>query len=145
MSEKLDLSSAEEKKAEEEKLKESEEKLKPVIEVMSAALKEQIKEVRISDRLTDSPACLVSVDRGASAHMERILRAMGQPLPKIQRIMEINPTHPLFDKMLQAPKELQQDWAEILYDQALLNEGSQIENPLQYSKKIAKLMMSVNL
>lgn len=145
MSEKLDISSEEEKKAEEQKIKESEEKLKPVIETMAEALKEQIKEVRISDRLTDSPACLVSADRGATAHMERILKAMGQPIPKLQRIMEINPTHPLFEKMLQAPKDLQQDWAEILYQQALLNEGSQIENPLQYSKKIAKLMMSVQL
>jgi molecular chaperone HtpG len=67
---------------------------------------------------------------------------MGQAVPKDKRVMEINPNHPVYAKMMHISKAEQDDWTEILYQQALLNEGSQIENPLKYSQKIAQLMMS---
>jgi molecular chaperone HtpG len=142
VSENLDLNSEEEKKQEEEKLKAAETKFKPILTVMQEALKEQIKEVKVSDRLTESPICLVSSGNETSAHMERLLESMGQSIPKSKRVLEINPQHPLYEKMLGLPKSQQEDWAEILYQQALLNEGSQIDNPLRYSQKITNLMIS---
>lgn len=141
----LDLNSAEEKKAKEEELKEASTKLKPLLDSMTDRLKEKVKEVRLSDRLTDSPVCLVSSSDESSAHMERLMKAMGQSMPTQKRIMEINPGHPLYEKMLKAPKNLQEDWTDILYQQALLNEGSIIENPMEYSQKIANLMVSASI
>ncbi len=139
----LDLNTEEEKKLEQEKLKEVEVKFRPLLDAMKETLKEQVKEIKLSDRLTDSPVCLVSSsDQATSAHMERLLESMGQAVPKNKRILEINPTHPLYEKMLQISPTEQEDWTEILYQQALLNEGSQIENPLKYSQKIAQLMIA---
>lgn len=112
---------------------------------MSAALKEQVKEIKLSDRLIDSPVCLVSDQNGMSAHMERLLESMGQAVPKNKRTLELNPFHPLYEKMLSASKEYQQEWADILYNQALLNEGSTISDPYKYSQKIAKLMLHSTL
>lgn len=145
MSENLDLSvSEDEKKAEQEKLKEAESKLKPVMDLMKDVLKEQVQEVKLSDRLTESPVCLVASSHAASAHMERLLESLGQAIPKSKRILEINPNHPVYEKMLSAPSEHQREWIEILYQQALLNEGSPIENPMQFTKKIANLMMAAS-
>jgi molecular chaperone HtpG len=144
MAEDLDLSSEDEKKAEQEKLKEAESKLRPLLDNMKEVLKDQVKEIKFSDRLTDSPVCLVSSGNATSAHMERLLESMGQPVPKSKRVLEINPNHPLFAKMAHVPKDQQDEWAEILYQQALLNEGSQIENPLKFSQKIANLMVQAS-
>ena len=140
--ENLDLSSEEEKKKEEENLKVKEEHLKPLIATMKEALKEQVKEIKLSDRLTESPVCLVSAQDSTTAHMERLLESMGQAIPKAKRILEINPSHPLFEKMLSVSKQKQEEWTEILYQQALLNEGSQIDNPMKYSQRIANLMVT---
>ncbi len=98
--ENLDLGTEEEKKAEQEKMREAGEKLKPLLETMQEALKEQVKEIKLSERLTESPVCLVSVADGASAHMERLMESMGQSAPKAKRIMELNPNHPLYNKMM---------------------------------------------
>jgi molecular chaperone HtpG len=138
----LDLNTDDEKKLEEEQLKVAGIRLKPVLETMQEVLKDQVSEVKLSHRLTESPVCLVSVDRGASAHMERLLTSMGQAIPKTKRVMEINPNHALYEKMLQVSKAQQEEWADILYQQSLLNEGSTLENPMQYSQKIAKLMLT---
>ncbi len=137
----LDLESDEEKKKEELNLKESESKLKNVLDVMKEALKDQVQDIKLSTRLTESPVCLVSSSDSASAHMERILASMGQDVPKGKRILEINPSHPVYEAMLKASKSRQEEWSEILYQQALLNEGSPIQNPLKYSQQIAKLMV----
>jgi molecular chaperone HtpG len=142
MAEKLDITTEEEKKAEEEKIKEAEVKLRPLIDTMKEVLKDHVKEVKISDRLTESPVCLVSGGNAASAHMERLIESMGQAVPKAKRILEINPSHPVYEKLMSAPRAKQEEWIDILYQQALLNEGSPIENPLQFSKKIANLMLS---
>ncbi len=138
----LELNTEEEKKMEEEKNKVAELKFKPLLDIMHDALKEQVQEIKLSDRLTESPVCLVSSDNALSAHMERLLESMGQSMPKAKRVMEINPDHPLYESMLKASSTQQIEWAEILYQQALLNEGSPIENPLKYSQKIANLMIS---
>jgi molecular chaperone HtpG len=140
--ENLDLNSEEDKKKEEENLKTAEGKLRPLLDTMKEALQENVKEVKLSERLTESPVCLVSEGNATSAHMERMLESMGQAIPKGKRILEVNPNHPLFEKMASLPKPQQEDWADILYQQALLNEGSSIVNPMKFSQKIANLMLS---
>ena len=138
----LDLDSEDEKKKKEEELKTKEEKLKPVTEAIKKALSESVKEVKLSDRLVDSPACLVSGSNDPSAHMERLMESMGQSIPKSKRILEINPNHPIFERMLAFNDERKNSWAEILYNQALLNEGSPVENPSKFSKQISDLMLN---
>ncbi len=139
----LDLDSETEKKTKEEKIKGHEERLKPVTEAMQEALAEAVKEVKISDRLVDSPVCLVSGSDAPSAHMERLMAAMGQDMPTSKRILEINPNHPIFAKMLTFSKDKNQNWAELLYSQALLNEGSPIKDPAKFSKQLTELMVNL--
>ena len=137
----LDLDSDSEKKAKEEEMQSQEKKFKGLTTQLQKALDEFVKEVKISDRLVDSPVCLVSGANDPSAHMEKILGAMGQETPKTKRILEINPDHPIFDKMLTMEEEKRNSWAEILYNQALLNEGSPIKDPARFSKRISELMI----
>jgi molecular chaperone HtpG len=139
----LDLSSEEEKKQEAEIKKQAEAKLKPLIDQMQTALKEKVSEIKVSERLTESPVCLVS-SGASSAHLERMMEAMGQAIPKSKRVLEINATHPLFEHMLKISGEKQGQWAELLYQQALLNEGSKLENPVLFSQQIANLMISAS-
>ena len=141
LSESLDLNTDEEKKAEEDQLKVFEVKLKPLVDSMKNTLKDQVQDIRLSTRLTDSPVCLVSSGEGATAQMERILKSMGQAVPQNKRIFEINPSHPVFEAMLEAPKSKQEEFSELLYQQALLNEGSAIDDLVKYSKKITSLMI----
>lgn len=139
----LDLSSPEEKKQKEEEQKSQMERFKGMTDLMKEALKDSIKDVKFSTRLVDSPAVLVSGAHDPSAHMERLMEAMGQPgMGKAKRILEINADHPIFTKMLTLPADRQKVWAEILYNQALLTEGSTIPNPAGFSKMIAELMVS---
>lgn len=138
----LDLDTEEEKKAKEEEIKKASEKLSPLLETMKKSLDTHVKDVVISDRLTTTPVCLVSSENDPSAHMQRLLAQMGQEYNQpVKRILEINPSHPVFEKMLQATAEQQTQWAEILYNQALLNEGSAIPDPVKFSQQVANLMV----
>ena len=92
--------------------------------------------------LVDSPVCLVSGDNDPSAHMQKMLEKMGQKMPATKRVLEINPDHPIFEKMLTFSSDKQDLWAEVLYNQALLNEGSNLKDPIKFSKQIAQIMMS---
>ena len=141
----LDLDSFEEKKSKEDEKKKVSEELAPVLELMKKHLQEQVKDVVISDRLTSTPVCLVSATDEMSLQMQKILSQMGQKSGQhSKRIMEINPQHPLFKKMLSVPAAQQEQWSEILYSQALLNEGSALPDPVRFSKQIAELMVHVD-
>ena len=137
----LELDSDEEKKVKEEEIKQNEEKYKTLTESMKLALGEQVRDVKLSSRLIDTPACLVSGSGDPSAHMERLMKSMGQSVSGGKRVLEINPNHPIFDKMMRLGADAQKDWAEILFSQALLNEGSQLQDPVKFSKLISKLMI----
>ena len=139
----LELDSEEEKEKIKKETEEKTKDLKPLIDTIQEALSEKIKEVKISNRLVDSPVCLVSGAYDPSAHMERMMESLGQSMPQSKRILEINSQHPVFTKMTAMSKDTQKVWAEILYNQALLNEGSPIKNPLQFSKQISNLMLEV--
>lgn len=136
----LELDSESEKEFKSGELKAKEEEFRALMQTMQAAVDAHVKEVRLSSRLVDSPVCLVSGEHEMSAQMERLMASMGHAVPKTKRIMEINPDHPLFATMKQLPEETQKEWAEILYNQALLIQGSPIEDPTKFSKQIARLM-----
>jgi molecular chaperone HtpG len=112
-------------------------------------LTEQVSDVRVSDRLTDSPACLVVPRGGLPAHIERLLRSHQHDMPEQKRILELNPTHPLILRMnaeFGAHPESAQlgEWIELLFDQALLVEGSPLPDPSRFTKRLVALMQSAN-
>jgi len=121
-------------------------KYEKLLELIKDRLKDEIKDVRLSGRLKDSACCLV-VDEGAlDASMERVLKAMGQDIPTTKKILEINPAHPLFASMnvlFEEDREnaLLMEYIGLLYDQALLLEGSRPKDPVAFAKSIAKLMV----
>ncbi|CAK0756459.1 chaperone protein HtpG [Gammaproteobacteria bacterium] len=132
------------KLADEEEKKQAEEATKqhqPLLTRIQHTLGERVKEVNVSQRLTDSPACLVSKDHGLSVHLSRILKATGQNVPTVELMLEVNITHPLI-KALEAEenKDRFTDRVHILFDQALLLEGGQIEDPAAYVRRINALL-----
>lgn len=133
----LDLpDSDEDKKAKEAKEKE----LAPVTERMQKALAEQVKSVRVTDRLTDSPACLVSDEHGMSARQERVLRDAGHDVPQQKRILELNADHAVVKKLAGLDDTQFADWSALLYDQALLAEGTLPSDPAAFARRLTGLM-----
>ena len=143
----LDLDSESEKESHEKKLEEAGKEYKDLIDRIQEKLKEEIKEVRLSTRLTDSSCCLVADDAGMNANLERIMRSMNQDVPVAKRILELNPDHPLLPKMkslVGSDKDADRlnNYVELLYDQALLTEGSQVKNPLRFAQLVSELMVA---
>jgi len=130
----LELSD-DEKKEQEEQAKE----FSSVTDKLQEALADSVKEVRLTNRLTESPACLVADANDPGANMERIMKAMGQDAPSFKPILEINPEHALI-KQLSVDNEQFSDWAQVLFDQAALSEGAQIKDPSNYVKLVNKLL-----
>jgi molecular chaperone HtpG len=117
---------------------------KGLLERMRKALGEQAGGVRLTRRLTDSPACLVSEEQGMSRHLERLLREAGQPVPPSRPILEINPEHPIVLRLKQeADDAVFADWSRILFDQALLAEGGELEDPATFVKRLNKLTLAL--
>ena len=143
----LKLQSTDEQKKEQEQQAEG---LKTLTTKMKDVLKDSVREVRVSDRLTDSPVCLVVPEGGSPAYLERLLqqRGKGMGLPRVKRIMEINPGHPVIAH-LKAVHERQPDaaqvteWIELLHDQALLTEGSTISDPNRFARRMTGLLTQV--
>ncbi|ABK44203.1 heat shock protein Hsp90 [Magnetococcus marinus MC-1] len=141
----LDLSKfagGEEEAKDEEAEKAQEEALKPITERMAKVLEGQVKEVRLSHRLTESPACLVGDAHDMSATLERLLKEAGQEVPTAKRILEINPSHALLKRLAdEADEEKFGELTHVLHDQALLAEGGQLKDPSQFVKRLNKLLM----
>jgi molecular chaperone HtpG len=128
--------------SEKQQIKEAELILRPVLDSMKKTLENDVKDVVLSERLTSTPVCLVASSQDPSAHMQKLLSQMEREHRNpVKRIMEINPKHPVFEKMLKASPEQRTQWAEILFAQALLNEGSNIPDPVRLSQQIAELMI----
>jgi molecular chaperone HtpG len=141
----VDLDTEEEKKEKEESRKKAEEEHKNLVEKMKEILGDKVKEVRLSQRLTESACCLVADEFGMGTHMEKIMRAMNQDVPPARRILELNPDHPvvdvlqkMFDKDASSPKVA--EYAEMLYDQALLTSALPVQDPLAFARRISDLM-----
>jgi molecular chaperone HtpG len=136
----LDLPADEQQQKQRETLQKD---LGPLLARMHKVLDEQVKEVRVTDRLTDSPACLVSERHGISAHMERLLRGAGQEVPQQKRILEINPGHAVVQRLralADSDDGKFQRWTALLYDQALLAEGVLPADPATFARRVAELM-----
>lgn len=134
-----DLEDAGEKQARAE----AETSAKDLVERLQKALGDKLKAVRVTHRLTDSPACLVADEHDPGANLQRMLKMMGQNAPDIKPILEINPQHPMLKKMELLPNEGGHfdDYASVLFDEALLAEGGQIDDPAGFVRKINKLML----
>jgi len=138
----LEIDTEEEKKQKEEEKKQATEKYQSLIDHLKNHLGTFLKDVIVSDRLTQSPVCLVTGEHDSSARMERIMSQAGKDYQQKQkRIMEINPKHPVIEKMLTLDEKKRGTWAEVLYGQALLNEGSALPDPGKFSHQIAEVML----
>ena len=114
---------------------------KPVLDRLKEALKDRAKDVRVTTRLVDSPACLVVEEGDMSGHLARLLKQAGQTAPKSQPTLEVNAEHPLV-KRLEGSSEHFDDLANILFDQALLAEGGQLEDPAAYVRRVNGLLVA---
>lgn len=135
-----DLEDKDEKVAQEESGKAFED----VIKKMKDVLVDQVSDIRVTHRLTSSPACLVTGEHDMSANLERILKAAGQAVPNSKPIFEINPEHPLVLKLKDEAEDLQfEDLTRVLFDQALLAEGGQLDDPAMFVKNLNELLLSI--
>ena len=133
-------------KLEDEAEKQAQEKeageIKELTDKKKASPAESVKEVRITHRLTDSPACLVTGEHDLSGNLARMLKAAGQHAPVAQPTLEINPQHPVVLRLKSGEKRFD-DWAAVLFDQALLAEGGQLDDPAAFVKRINQLMLEL--
>mgnify|MGYP000529363546 FL=1 len=130
-----DLQDADEKKA----LEQAAEQFKPVVERLSSSLKDKTKEVRVTTRLVDSPACLVTSEGELSPQLIRMLKQAGQAVPESKPTLEINPEHPLVRKLENSAQF--DDLANVIFDQAVIAEGGLPEDPAAYVKRINSLLL----
>lgn len=136
-----DLDSEEEKKAQEE----SEKEMSTLLERAKEALKDDVDQVRITHRLTDSPACLVVGEHDMGAQMRRLMEQAGQAVPESKPNLEINPEHPLVKKLDMEPDEDRfAELIRILFDQACLAEGGSLDDPASYVQRLNKLIMELS-
>jgi len=137
----LDLGKLEdEKEKEEEKVTEKE--FESVIKQMKEVLGDNVKDVRITHRLTDSPACLVNDEMEMSSHLQRLMQAAGQEVPMVKPILEINPDHPITLRLKAEQDDKQfSEWSHVLFDQSLLAEGGQLKDPAKFVKRMNKLLL----
>jgi molecular chaperone HtpG len=137
----LDLGNLEDKE-EQEKIKQAEESYKGLLQRMQDTLGDKVKEVRVSHRLTDSPSCMVVEQHDMAVSMQKILKQAGHQLPDIQPILEVNPDHPLVQRLNdEADEKRFEDWTRILFDQALLSEGGQLDDPAAFVSRMNELLL----
>ena len=117
--------------------------LKDLLDKMKTSLGDKVKEVRVTHRLTDSPACLVADEHEMGMNLARLMKAAGQNMPISRPILEINPTHPVVLRLKYEDKQFE-DWAAVLFDQALLAEGGTLDDPASFVKRINQLMLAMN-
>ncbi len=118
------------------------EALKPLVTRLQEALKARVKEVRVSNRLVDSPACVVVDQNEMSPHLQRLLKSAGQDAPNVLPILEINPDHALVKRIQDAKDDQFSDWSEVLLDQALLADGAQLPDPVGFVRRLNGLLLS---
>lgn len=129
-----------------ETLKAAQEKFAGLVEFLKKALGDKVGEVRFSARLTDSPCCLITEGNALSPHLERLFKAMHQEIPESKRILELNPKHPLIEAMFELSKQSDKApelemYAKVLFDQALLTEGSPLPDPAAFAREVTNLLL----
>jgi len=138
----LDLGALEDE-AEKQEVEKAADEYKELVDKMKASLGERVKDVKVTLRLTDSPACLVADEHDLGMNLARILKAAGQNAPVSKPILEINPNHPAVLRLKYEDKHFD-DWAAVLFDQALLAEGGTLDDPATFVKRINQLMMAMS-
>ncbi|HRG70233.1 MAG TPA: molecular chaperone HtpG, partial [Thauera aminoaromatica] len=138
----LDLGALEDE-AEKQEVEKAADEYKELLDKMKASLGERVKDVKVTLRLTDSPACLVADEHDLGMNLARILKAAGQNAPVSKPILEINPNHPAVLRLKYEDKHFD-DWAAVLFDQALLAEGGTLDDPATFVKRINQLMMAMS-
>jgi molecular chaperone HtpG len=137
----LDLGQLEDDKEKKQK-EETETEFKELVDKMKVSLTEKAKDVRVTFRLTDSPACLVAGEHELSGNLLRMLKAAGQNAPDMKPILEINPHHPLVQRLKYEEAKFD-DWSSLLFDQALLAEGGQLSDPAGFVKKLNEMLLGM--
>jgi molecular chaperone HtpG len=139
----LDLGKLEDE-AEKKEHEETETQYQDLVQKMKGALADKAKDVRVTFRLTDSPACLVADENELSANLVRMLKAAGQDAPESKPILEINPNHPLVTRLKyeDAAGPRFGDWAHILFDQAMLAEGGSLTDPAAFVKRLNEMLLA---
>lgn len=136
----VDLSSLEDEQEKEEQQK-SAEAAKDLVERLKTVLNEKVQDVRTTNRLTSSPACLVTDTYGIDPSLKRLLEASGQKAPSAKPILEINPQHPIISRMKHEANEQRfTDWANVLFDQSVLSGGEQLDNPASFVNRLNSLL-----
>ncbi len=116
---------------------------KALTEKLETVLEEKVASVRVSQRLTESPSCLVVAEQAMSRHLEQLLRQAGENIPSSKPILEINPQHPLLERMRDTADGAEfDDLAHLLYEQAVLAEGSQLDDPASFVKRLNRLIFA---
>ncbi len=137
----LDLGADEASEKELEEKAKSSEKL---IKRMKKALGDKVEDVRVTNRLTNSPACIVLNEQDMAMHMQRLFKEAGHEMPNSRPVLEINPDHPIVKKLnAEKSKKKFDDWSSILFDQAILTEGGQLEDPASFVAKLNKMLVSI--
>ena len=139
----LDLGKLEDE-AEKKQKEETATEYKDLVEKMKSSLTDKAADVRITFRLTDSPACLVAGEHELSGNLLRMLKAAGQKAPDSKPILEINPNHPLVQRLKYEETKFD-DWTSILFDQAMLAEGGQLQDPAGFVKKLNDMLLGMSL
>jgi molecular chaperone HtpG len=140
----LDLGELEDE-AEKKAHEETDKNFEDLVERVKKELEDKVKDVRLTHRLTDSPACLVADVYDMSANLERMLKAAGQDVAGSKPILELNPEHPMVAKLKDEKDDGRfVDWTSILFDQALLAEGGQLDDPASYVKRINELLLNIS-
>ncbi|HMH77123.1 MAG TPA: molecular chaperone HtpG, partial [Candidatus Udaeobacter sp.] len=142
----VDLGSGEDGKKEDSVPEEIGERFKALLLALRVALQDEIKDVRLSARLTSSPACLVGEPGDLSAHIEDLLRRSGRDVPQAKRVLEVNPSHPLLMRLVAFHAAHPDDerfrcYAELLHGQAILAEGGTLSDPAAFSRRLAELLV----
>jgi molecular chaperone HtpG len=138
----LDLGKLEDEAEKQDQQREAGE-FKDLLDKIKASLGERVKEVRVTNRLTESPACLVADEHDVSGNLARILKSVGQTAPASAPNLEINPRHPVVLRLRHEERKFD-DWAAVLFDQALLAEGGQLDDPATFVKRVNDLMLAMS-
>ncbi len=139
----LDLGELEDKD-DKEKVEKAADEYKSLIEHMKKTLDGKVKDVRVTNRLTNSPSCLVVEQQDMALNMQKLLKQAGHQVPDLQPTLEINPKHPLVERLNTETDDTKfEDWAFILFEQALLSEGGQLEDPVSFVSRMNGLLLTL--
>jgi molecular chaperone HtpG len=129
---------------EKEEQKKVEEQAKDIVKTIKSSLEDKVEDVRVSHRLTASPACIVLNEHEMALYMQHLLKQAGQSMPNTKPVLEINPAHPMLEKMKdETDMDKVKEWSMLLFEQAILAEGGQLENPAGFVSRLNKIMLDL--